>query len=52
MEIRSTNVKQFTMIRESGLPEVIDVEGQVVSRQSGKSFVRFSKGAENAWMVC
>lgn len=51
MAIRSTNVKQFTMTWRSGSPEVIDVEGQVVNRDNGETFVRFSKGAENVWKV-
>jgi hypothetical protein len=51
MTIRSTNVKQFTMTQRGGLPGVIDVEGQLVSKNNGKTFVRFSKGPENAWRV-
>lgn len=49
--IYSTNIKQFTMTLGGGLPVDIDVEGQVVSRDNGEAFVRFTKGGENVWKV-
>lgn len=52
MTVHSTNAKQFTVTWESGSPGVIDIEGQVVSRDKSKTFARFSKDAENVWEVC
>jgi len=50
--IDSTNVQQFTMDWRNSLPGVVDVEGQVVKRESGETFVRFSRDTENIWRVC
>ena len=49
--IDSTNVQQFTMNWESGLPRIIGVEGQIVDRGGGETFLRFTKGSENTWEV-
>lgn len=33
------------------MPTIINVEGQVVNGNEGKTFVRFNKDNENAWKV-
>lgn len=49
--IDSTNVQQFTINWRGGLPGVIDVEGQVINRDDGETFVRFNKDSEDLWKV-
>lgn len=50
--IDSTNVKQFTITQTRGLPQAIFVEGQATNTEDGKTFVRFSRDAEDMWKVC
>ncbi|KAF9792100.1 hypothetical protein BJ322DRAFT_1027120 [Thelephora terrestris] len=49
--IHPTNVRQFTIAWRGGLPRVVDVEGEVVTRDDGKTFARFSKDDENTWKI-
>lgn len=51
VEIDPTNVRQFTMNLENDSPMAIDVEGQVVNRDSEETFIRFRKDEENLWRV-